>query len=789
MPEYLSPGVYVEEITGAQPIEGVSTSTTGFVGVTQMGPLDGLGPMLVTSLPEFERTFGGYFTPGFTGSGFNFLPHAVAGFFNNGGQRLYIKRVGNRTSPAVAATAANGLENSAGTPTLMTRLVDSVQANAISAKLKSLLGLENGTTFSLTQVKNGITTVSATLTVSSYSTQNNTVWFTPPLAASFDAQYTTVALTGATAVTAQGAPLNSAGAPLAPVANAANFALRAASPGIWGNSPSDPTAAGLRVQIALSSRAQSQIQGVGNFGGGTNNLVTLNSAQNFYAAAIVEFDPGATSTVAGSTPGTFVAGEQITQTGTGATAAVVGTVPPAGPMVITGITGSPSAAGSWIGQTSAAVFTPTAAPVANPGGKFYGKVQSVQGTKGIQLINGLTAAQLTAVNANTAFVPPRPTWVRTCEFDIAASSGNVSETFRGMTLDNTTPYFYGTTIINGSSLLSVPTPAPSDQSTTDPSTMPVAPDGLSVVLAGGTDGSAPTPSDFIGNDGGPGNRTGIAALVDAPSISIIAAPGITDQDTQNALITQCELLKYRFAILDPAPSPSGGTPSIQDIQNQRDLYDTKYAAIYYPRVIVPNPLTNMPLTIPPSGHMAGIYAQTDNARGVWKAPANIVIGSIDKLEIKLNKGDQDILNPEPNNICCLRDFQAQGRGLRVYGARCITSLTEWKYINVRRLFIFLEASLDQGTQWAVFEPNDQTLWNRLIQSVSAFLTSIWREGGLMGTKAEEAFFVKCGRDTMSQDDIDNGRLIMLIGVAPVFPAEFVIIRIGQWAGGSSVQEL
>jgi len=137
----------------------------------------------------------------------------------------------------------------------------------------------------------------------------------------------------------------------------------------------------------------------------------------------------------------------------------------------------------------------------------------------------------------------------------------------------------------------------------------------------------------------------------------------------------------------------------------------------------------------------------------------------------------------------LRDFRAQGRGLRVYGARCITSLTEWKYINVRRLFIFLEASLDQGTQWAVFEPNDQTLWNRLIQSVSAFLTTIWREGGLMGSKPEEAYFVKCGRDTMSQDDLDNGRLIMLIGVAPVFPAEFVIIRIGQWAGGSSVQEL
>jgi len=791
MPEYLSPGVYIEEITGAQPIEGVSTSTTGFVGVTQKGPLDTLGPVLVTSYPEFERTFGGYFTPGFSGSGYNFLPHAVAGFFNNGGQRLYIKRVAS--SGTAVATAANGLENNAGTPTLMTRLVNTVQSGAMSVKLKSLLGLENGTTFTLTQVKNGITTASGTLTVSSYNGQKNVVWFAPALTSSFDAQYTTVALTGATAVTAQGAPANSAGAALAPVPNAVNFALQAASPGIWGNTPSDPTVAGLRVQIASSSRAQAQVQGVSNISGGTNNLVTLSSAQNFYSGAIVEFDPGGTYTVAGgtATPAAFAAGDLVVQTGTNAKATVVGTVPGAGPMIITGLIGTPNAAGTWVDQTSAThpVFTPTAAPAANPGAKFYGKVQSVQGTTGIQLVNGLTAGQLAAVTANLAFAPPLPIWARTCEFDIAASCGNVSEAFRGLTLDNTTPYFYATTIVNGSSLLSVATPFPSDQSTTDPSTMPVASDGANVVMAGGTDGSAPTATDFVGNDGGPGNRTGIAALADALGISIIGAPGITDQDVQNGLITQCELLKYRFAILDPAPSSSGGTPSIQDIQNQRDLYDTKYAAIYYPRLIVTDPLTSMPLTIPPSGHMAGIYAQTDNARGVWKAPANVVINGIDSLETKLSKGDQDILNPEPNNICCLRDFEAQGRGLRVYGARCITSLTEWKYINVRRLFIFLEASLDQGTQWAVFEPNDQTLWNRLIQSVSAFLTTIWREGGLMGSKAEEAYFVNCGRNTMSQDDIDNGRLIMLVGVAPVFPAEFVIIRIGQWAGGSSVQEL
>jgi phage tail sheath protein FI len=931
MPQYLSPGVYIEEISGAQPIEGVSTSVTGFVGVTQKGPLDKLGPVLVTSFPEFERIFGSYFTPGFTGTGYNFLPHAVAGFFNNGGQLLYIKRVAGSAPAPGLATAASGLENNAAAPTLMTRLKNSAAKNATAVKLLSMLGVENATTFTLTQVKNGVTTVSPTLTATSYDNSTNTVWFTPALADNFDARYTTVALTGATASTASGAPASLPGAPLAPVANAANFALQAASPGIWGNSPTDPTAAGLQVQIMASSRAQSQVQAVSSVGGGTNNLVTLNSGQNFYAGAIVEFDAAGSYSVAGSvTSGTFVAGEQVVQspratlvatltgaiiigtllgtpdaasawvgqtsgavftptaapvaslkvagsvTGTkkfiageqviqsvsGAKANVVGvlttgeliisqltgpaptptdlwngqmstavftptavpgawndavmgsvtsgtfvsgeqvvqsiayakanligTVPGAGPMIVRTLIGAPDATNTWVGKTSGAVFTPTAVPAFSFAGKFYAKVQSVQGT-GILLVNGLTTAQLAAVNANSANVPPIPTFARTCEFDVSASSGNVSENFRGLTLDNTTPYFYGTAIINGSSLLSVPQfPAiPSDQTTTDPSTMPVAADGLNVVMAGGTDGSAPTPIDFAGNDGGPGNRTGIAALIDAQHISIIAAPGITDQFTQSTLITQCENLKYRFAILDPAPPLSAAT-GIQDIQNQRDLYDTKYAAIYYPRVIVTDPLTNTELTIPPSGHMAGIYAQTDAARGVWKAPANIVINGIDKLETKLSKGDQDILNPEPNNINALRDFTAQARGLRVYGARCITSLTEWKYVNVRRLFIFLEASLDEGTQWAVFEPNDQRLWNQLIQSVSAFLTTIWREGGLMGAKAEEAYFVKCGRETMSQDDIDNGRLIMLVGVAPVFPAEFVIIRIGQWAGGSSVQEL
>jgi hypothetical protein len=202
-------------------------------------------------------------------------------------------------------------------------------------------------------------------------------------------------------------------------------------------------------------------------------------------------------------------------------------------------------------------------------------------------------------------------------------------------------------------------------------------------------------------------------------------------------------------------------------------------------VQVRDPLVRAARMMPPSGHMIGIYARTDTERGVHKAPANEVVRGILGLETIINKREQDILNPSPVNINVIRDFRASGRAIRVWGARCITSDTAWKYINVRRLFIFLEESIDEGTQWVVFEPNDERLWARVRQSISNFLTRVWRDGALMGTQADEAFFVRCDRTTMTQDDIDNGRLIVLVGVAPVKPAEYVIIRISQYTAEAS----
>jgi phage tail sheath protein FI len=301
-------------------------------------------------------------------------------------------------------------------------------------------------------------------------------------------------------------------------------------------------------------------------------------------------------------------------------------------------------------------------------------------------------------------------------------------------------------------------------------------------LTGGTDGVTPLVlGDFEGDDTLPSQqRTGLAGLASVKEIAILAAPdGPNIQGLREAVITQCELLRDRFAVVD-ADGNQG------DVEQVNVVNDTEYGAVYFPWIRVYNERGDDTLLVPPSGHMCGIYARTDDDRGVFKAPANTVIqgmvtrdiGPTQKpLQYLITKGEQDILNPKGVNA--IRDFRPDGRGIRVWGARTMSSDPDWKYINVRRLFIFIEESIDQGTQWAVFEPNDEKLWARIRQSISNFLTTQWRNGALMGTTRDEAFFVICDRTTMTEDDIDNGRLICEIGIAPVRPAEFVIFRIQQ----------
>jgi phage tail sheath protein FI len=294
-----------------------------------------------------------------------------------------------------------------------------------------------------------------------------------------------------------------------------------------------------------------------------------------------------------------------------------------------------------------------------------------------------------------------------------------------------------------------------------------------ISLAGGSDGSVANlaASDFMGQDRGPGKRTGIQSFIDNDVVSIMSIPGVTDPNVQLSLVAHCENLGSRFAILDVPREKT----KVADVMTHRNIFDSNYAAMYNPWLQVFDPLDKRNIYIPPSGSMAGIYSRSDQTRGVQKAPANEVVRGAVGLDCQYNKGEQDILNPQGVNL--IRAFP--GQGIRVWGARTTTSNGLWKYVNVRRLFIFIEESIKNGTNWVVFEPNDEQLWARVQRTIEAFLTRVWRDGALMGGSPSEAFYVNIGRSTMTQDDIDNGRLICIIGVAPVKPAEFVIFRITQ----------
>ena len=299
-----------------------------------------------------------------------------------------------------------------------------------------------------------------------------------------------------------------------------------------------------------------------------------------------------------------------------------------------------------------------------------------------------------------------------------------------------------------------------------------------IALAGGSDGKVANvnPSVYMGADNGPGKRSGLAAFLENVDVSIMAIPGVTAPEVQAALIAHCENCKSCFAILD-VPIDRKKT---NDVAEFRDMYDTTYAAMYHPWLEMFDPLAKRSAYFPPSGAMAGIYARTDNERGVHKAPANEIVRGCTGLSCNYNEGEQDILNPKGVNL--IRAFT--GRGIRVWGARTMSSNGLWKYVNVRRLYIYIEESIKANTNWVVFEPNSEVLWGRVTRTIEMFLATCWRSGALAGSTPSEAYFVECGPTTMTQDDIDNGRLICNIGIASVKPAEFVIFRITQHTASS-----
>ena len=381
--------------------------------------------------------------------------------------------------------------------------------------------------------------------------------------------------------------------------------------------------------------------------------------------------------------------------------------------------------------------------------------------------------------ARSRFSAVSPTRVTAVEFRMTLAFESQLEEFDNLSSDPRSERYFVKVLGSGSRLVGV-----IDRRSRPDVFDPPAP--LSARLSGGSDGlETLTADDFVGFSEGPGLRRGLAALDEIDEVGLVAipdvmaaprlSPGFTDKDVhavQNALISHCELRRDRFAILD-APAAS----DTEQIREWRRHFDSKYAALYYPwpKVLVPGDPAAAVRAVPPSGHVAGVYARCEREQGVHKAPANEVIEEVVGLETVVSLDTQGLLNHE--HVNCLRAFPA--RGIRIWGARTLSSDASWRYVNVRRLITMIERAVEEGTQWAVFEGNEPTLWKQVIRSVAGFLRELTREGYLVGETDDEAFYVKCDEETNPPEVIDAGQFVCEIGVAAVRPAEFIVFRIGQ----------
>jgi hypothetical protein len=314
-----------------------------------------------------------------------------------------------------------------------------------------------------------------------------------------------------------------------------------------------------------------------------------------------------------------------------------------------------------------------------------------------------------------------------------------------------------------------------DDAAMNPSSLSVEGPRYLISLTGGSDGNVPAAVDYGGQIDEVNGNTGLAALEDIEDISIVVTPAAAVHSASHQAVVaevqkHCRKMRYRIGIVDAREGMS-----LSEVRSFRSNFDDSRLALYYPWVVLSDPRgISQTVTAPPSGFIAGVYANTDVQRGVHKPPANEpVIGAL-RFAQEVNRFQQELLNP--SGINCLRSFP--GRGHRVWGGRTLSSDPEWKYVNVRRYFLYLERSIDKSTQWVVFEPNGDRLWDNVRSTVESFLYNEWFNGRLLGS-AKSAYFVRCDRSTMTQNDLDNGRLVCEIGVAVLKPAEFVIFRIGQ----------
>lgn len=676
MPEYLAPGVYIEETSyRAKSIEGVSTTTTGFIGPTRYGPVTA-EPDVITSLGEFERTYGGgqqlRFRDGTLAD--NYMWHAARAFFAEGGRRLYVSRVFRRLD-----------DDSADASVAVYTMPDTDDRDFNDEGLWL-----DGHARWPTLIKGD---VPIRLTASSPGAAGNI----------------TIRLELKAGVNLLGAINGPSGEE--PV-------LGALQPGdvVWIRDNNSPL------------------------------ISPLDAVGDLYLAVPaggVERDPRKLAYWTFR----FASGAAIN-------APLTSSPPPFGSFPLPAPQ-DPSEPFDPTGGLTVRVLTLTATLF-----NAYGDPVGVW--SGLPLdpdhrTNGQRDA-FSHVFGTEAPLPDAPFIVELGTGSAPNGLDIVQALFGGVAAQ----LMVGTVLNAG-----------------------VA---MDIQLTGGSDGAVPTASEYQGAAHEEQSfRTGLKQFEAIDDISIIAAPGSTwnytgDHQKEantiiNHLLTHADRMKYRIAVIDSAEGQT-----IAAVRKMRAKLDSKYGAFYYPWVRILDPITRDEIGLPPSGFVAGIYARNDIERAVFKAPANEVVRSAIGFERLLNKAEQEVLNPEGVN--CFRFFP--GRGYRLWGARLLSSDPEWKYVNLRRYFAYLEHSIDKGTQWAVFEPNGELTWANVRRTIEDFLLNEWLNGALLGEKPERAYFVKCDRSTMSQNDLDNGRLVCLIGVAPLRPAEFVIFRIGQWTGDRKV---
>ena len=728
MPEYLTPGVYVEEVSFRAPsIEGVGTSTAGFAGVTLTGPPATTPdpklarPQLLTSFGDFQNIYGGYdnltISTSNPSKNTNYMALSVKAFFDNGGSQLYVSRV------YVPPNGGTGVATS-GTP--------SNSNVVVTARFPGLSGKQ-------------------TVTVKLKATKTQNVASLP------------------------------SGSLVASAANTSSLAA-------------DITAAGTLVSLAAPLP-----WGAPDFVSIEGEVMTVTAVDSTRTQVTVTRGTGAAIHKAGTAVLGPVGLLQAAVTSTTATQITIGAAPPPNTPTPTTTTAPANGIPAFL-QIDAEILAVTQVD-------STGTIVTVtRGANGTTAINHAVSAPVFSpiafytngtgnsfVNGATALTSATPPGLYVLTMQVAASTAaDAPAVYDGLGFDPAHPNFLGT-------VLAATPPRHIDalqnqiafsigQSLIQPSTGtaatalfnaifgnwggPSANAGTAYSLTGGSDGLEPGAPDY---------DAALAQFTSVEEIAIVGAPGSgifdASQDILNSLITHVSQQRaYRIAVLETPPNQIAS-----DNEDVRSQIDSSYAALYVPWVMTPNPLAtagsaiSAEIAVPPTGFVTGIYARSDQNNGVAKAPANEVILGASRLERDIGFAEQGVLNP--NGINCLRYFP--NRGYRVWGARTASSDPEFMYVNVRRYLIYLEHSIDRSTQWAVFENNGPALWARVKGSIDAFLYNEFREGNLLGDSPAQAYFVRCDRTTMTQNDLDNGRMICLIGVALLKPAEFVIFRIGQ----------